>query len=121
MMRPSGRAGVRFLILMTNDDAAWDSLPAAEQGRVMAEHEACEAALRAGGHWLDSWRLRPAAEARTETRAANGAFRTAIGAGARGAQFGGAYLIEAASMEEAQAWARRLFIAGANEVREVWE
>ncbi len=113
---------MRFLILMTNDDAAWDALPAAERARVMAEHAACEEALRAGGHWLDSWRLRPASEARTEARAASGEFRTVLGVAAGGAQFGGAYLIEAASMAEAQAWARRLrFIAGANEVREVWE
>lgn len=111
-----------ILILMTNDDAAWDALPAAKQARVMVEHGGCEEALRAGGHWLDSWRLRPAAEARAETRSASGAFRTVFGAAAGGAQFGGAYLIEAVSMEEAQAWARRLrFIAGANEVREVWE
>ena len=113
---------MRFLILMSNDDAAWAALPPAEQARVMEEHAACEQALRMGGHWLDAWRLRPAAEARTVTRDASGSFRSAAGAAPSGAQFGGAYLIEAKSMEEAQVWARRLrFVAGSNEVREVWE
>jgi hypothetical protein len=114
---------VRFLILMTNDDDAWDALSAVEQAQVMEAHAAFEAALRSAGRWIDAWRLRPAAEARSVRRDAAGALRVEEGPALAGPTcIGGAYLIEVASREEALEWARRCrFIAGANEVREIWE
>jgi hypothetical protein len=112
---------VKFLILMSNDDAAWDALPAAERTRVLEAHDACERELRAGGHFVASWRLRPAAEARSVLRDAAGTLRVAAGASVA-AQLGGAYLIDVKARADAEHWATRLrFIVGANEVREVWE
>ncbi|HEY8120426.1 MAG TPA: YciI family protein [Myxococcota bacterium] len=112
---------MKFVVLMSNDEAAWNALAPPEQARVLEAHAACERELRAGGHFLASWRLRPAAEARTVVRDAAGA----IGVGNRasvGARLGGAYLIEVGSREDAERWAQRLrFIAGENEVRELWE
>jgi hypothetical protein len=112
---------VKYLILMSNDDAAWAALPAEAQARVLEAHGACERELRAGGHFVASWRLRPAAEARSVLRDAAGEVRVEAGASVA-AQLGGAYLVEVASRADAEHWAKRLrFIAGANEVREVWE
>jgi len=112
---------MKFLILMSGDDAAWGALAPAEQARVMEAHAACERELRAGGHFVSSWRLRPATEARTMVRDAAGAMRAHSGA-SLGARLGGGYVIDVPSREEAERWAQRLrFIAGENEVREVWE
>jgi hypothetical protein len=112
---------VKFVILMSQDDAAWAALPAAEQALVMKAHQESERELRAGGHFVASWRLRPATEALTIVRDATGALRTEARASVA-AQLGGATLIEVASREEAERWAVRLrFIEGHNEVREVWE
>ena len=33
---------MKFVILMSSDDAAWDALAPAEQARVMEAHSACE-------------------------------------------------------------------------------
>jgi hypothetical protein len=112
---------MKFLILMSNDDGAWAALPAAEQASVLEQHAACEHELRANGHFVASWRLRPAAEASTVVR--DGAGRVHVESRARiGAELGGAYLIDVPSRSDAEAWAARLrFIAGCNEVRAVWE
>jgi hypothetical protein len=112
---------MKFLILMGNDDGAWAALSGEEQARVMTAHEACERALREGNHFVARWRLRPADEARSVVRDADGSFRAKPSAELC-AQLGGAYLIDVATREDAEAWARRLrFIPGVNEVREVWE
>jgi hypothetical protein len=114
---------VKYLILMGNDDAAWSSLPPAEQERVFREHQRFEAALKEQGRWVAAWRLRPGAEARTVRRNAAGKCQVEPGPALPGLHcYGGAYLIEAASLDEATDWAQRgRFIPGANEVREIWE
>jgi hypothetical protein len=97
------------------------ALPSAEQARVIAAHEACERELRAGNRFVASWRLRPAHEARTVVREASGAFHARSYA-ELSVQLGGVYVVEVATRDEAEVWARRLrFIPGVNEVREVWE
>ena len=112
---------MKFLILMSNDEAAWGALAPAEQARVLEAHAVCQGELRAAGQFLASWRLRPASEALTVVRDAAGSTRTRAGAGV-GALLGGAYLLDVPSRDEALRWAQRLrFIAGENEVREVWE
>ena len=108
---------MKFVILMSSDDAAWDALAPAEQARVMEAHTACERESRAGGHFVTSWRLRPPAEAGSVVRDAAGAI-----CAQDGASLGGGTVIDAHSREEAERWAQRLrFIAGENEIREVWE
>ena len=112
---------MRFVVLMSNDEAAWAALAPPEQARVMEAHAACEGELRASGQFVESWRLRPAAEARTVVRDAAGAMHSQARASV-GARLGGAYLIDVPSREIAERWAQRLrFIAGENEIREVWE
>ena len=113
---------MKFLVLMSSDDAAWDALAPAEQARVLQAHAACERELRAGGHFIASWRLRPAAEARTVVREPDGQMRVVLSAELGGARFGGAYLIDVPTRTDAERWAQKLrFIAGTNELREVWE
>ncbi len=114
---------MKYLILMTNDDEAWSRMSPAEQERVFQEHGAFEAALKREGRWVAAWRLRPGREARTVRRDHAGERKEEVGPALPGPEcFGGAYLIEAASLAEAAAWASRgRFIAGANEVREIWE
>jgi hypothetical protein len=111
---------MKFLILMSHDDGAWAAFSGDEQSRVMAEHEACERALREGNHFVASWRLRPAGEACSVVRDSDGSFRVRPFAELC-AQLGGAYLIEVATRADAEAWARRLrFIPGVNKLRGVW-
>jgi hypothetical protein len=112
---------MKFLVLMSNDDETWDALPEAEQRRVLDAHGACERELRAAGQFLGSWRLRSPSEARSILQDAAGAQHSVPGASLC-AGLGGAYLIDVDSLAEAERWAGRLrFIAGVNEVREVWE
>ena len=112
---------MQFLLLIYNDPAALEALPAGEADAMMrtcfdhADH------LKAEGKLLESQQLEPAATART-VRIRNG--RTAITDGpfAEAKEvLGGFNLIEAESMEEAVAMAREFPWArtGCVEVRAV--
>jgi hypothetical protein len=114
---------VKYLILMTSPQGAWEALTSDEQERVVGGHEAFTNDLEAAGKYVCSYRLRTPAEARTVRRDAEGDLSVLAGAFSETKdEIGGLYVIEADSMEEAVEWARRSrFMTGANEVRPIWE
>jgi hypothetical protein len=113
----------KYLILMSNDDEAWGRLGPERQQEVIQEHSEFQSALEQDRRLVLSHRLRPSDETRAVTRTANGSFEeTAGGYFEQNRSFGGFYLIEAESMEDALTWARRgRFIEGTNVVHEVWD
>jgi hypothetical protein len=102
---------------------AWEALGAAEQRRVMEEHEAFGKALREQSKLVCSFRLQPIEQARTVRMHADGSLAVTDGPFAETKEaLGGFYVIEADSLDEALEWARRgRFVPGANEVRPIWE
>jgi hypothetical protein len=113
---------MQYLLMLTDIDGRWDALPAAEQARIMAGHEAFHAALRDEGRYVTSFRLRPPREARTVRFATDDGRSVSDGPFTETKEvMGGFYVIEAGSMDEAVAWARRVPLAyGSVEVRPVW-
>lgn len=117
---------MKFLLLLTQDGAAWQREPQAEKDRTFNEHMKVYAELEARKKLVDSIRLRPSAEAKTvrmkagKRVAVDGPFCETK------EQIGGLYVIECDSMDEAIAWAMKmphfgdLRYAGI-EVRPVWE
>ena len=114
---------MRFLITMTDHEGAWEALPDPEQRAILAKHEAYEAALRAEGRLLATGHCYPRREAVTIRCDEAGGFDVKDGPYHDHAEYlGGFYVIEAASMEDAVAWARRgRFMPGANEVRQLYD
>jgi hypothetical protein len=114
---------VKYLVMMTNVDDAWDRLAPAEQRRILDAHEAVTRALTAEGKLVASHRLRPAREARTIRMEDDGRIGLHDGPfGETKEVVGGYYVLECESIDEAVEWARRLrFMPGSNEVRAVWE
>ena len=110
---------MRFMILMTDGGGAWERLSPAAQADVMEEHRRFQAALEAEGRYVASYRLGSGSQARTVRRDASGGMSVTDGPFAEAKEIvGGLYVIEADSLEEALAWAKRSrFIAGSNEVR----
>ena len=117
---------MKFLLMITDVDGAWDRVPPAEQERVFQGHREFARALAAEGKLVGSFRLRPSREAKT----------VRIGEGTQGSTrivtdgpfaetkevMGGYYVIECPTMAEAIEWARRLpAIYGSIEVRPIWE
>ncbi|MGH7948563.1 MAG: YciI family protein [Candidatus Binataceae bacterium] len=114
---------MKFIVMMTDSEGAWERLAPAEQERIIRSHEHVQSELLAQKKFVLSQRLRPLGEAKTLRKFADG--RTAILDGPfteTKEALGGFYIIDCASMDEALDWARRLrFMAGANEVRPLWE
>jgi hypothetical protein len=113
---------MKFLLMITDIEGAWDQVPAADQARVLQAHDEFGAALRAQGKYVDSHRLRPVSEAKTmrvrgtERLLTDGPFAEAKEV------MGGFYVVDCASMDEAVEWARRLpSLYGSIEVRPIWE
>jgi hypothetical protein len=114
---------VKYLLMLTDVAGKWDTVPPQEQQRIIDAHNAFGAALRAEGRFVSSFRLRPPGEAKTlhfvnpERRdVTDGPFTETKEV------MGGYYVIEAGSMDEAIAWARRIpLVYGSIEVRPVWE
>jgi hypothetical protein len=111
---------MKFLLVM-HTHPSWDSLSPEAQDGVFQQHEAFQRELEAEGAFVASYDLAPASEATTVHRDSSGGFTVAPGLLAGEADsVGGFYVIEAASNEEAVAWARKgRFIEGANEIRPI--
>jgi len=114
---------MKYLLTITDIDGRWEALPAAEQARIMEDHGVLHAALREGGHYVASSRLRGPREARTVRLTANGGRVVNDGPFTETKEvMGGFYLVDVASMEEAVAWAKRIPLAyGSVEVRPIRE
>jgi hypothetical protein len=114
---------MKFLLMLTDIAGEWDRVPAAEQARVLAGHGVVERELRARKKFVESYRLRPPAEAKT-VRLLPGGDRTVTDGPFADTRdvMGGYYVIDCDSMEEALDWARRVpLVYGAIEVRPIWE
>ena len=97
---------MKYMFLLTGDETKLVGIPPELAARGIAMHQALQRDL--GERFLDGHRLRPPAEART-VRPRGGSWVVSDGPFAESReQLGGTYLIEAASLDEAVAWCRRL-------------
>jgi len=113
---------MQYLLMLYANEGGWDKLSPAEQEQGMAAYTAYTTALREAGALLGANRLQPVATA-TTLRVANGKSQVLDGPYVDSKeQLGGYYLIEAADLDAALAWAVRCPGAnhGAIEVRPVW-
>ena len=114
---------MQYLLLLYANEQGWDSLTPAQQQQGMAAYKAYTEALQTSGALKGSNRLQPVSTA-TTVRNDNGKAQVLDGPYADSKeQLGGYYLIEAADLDAAIAWANRCPGAGHGtiEVRPVWE
>ena len=114
---------MKYLCLISMEPKQWDTLPAAEQDAIVAEHLTYDEILRRRGQLLATEALQPAGTA-TTVRVRQGKLSTTDGPFAETKeQLGGFYLIEARDLNEAIQLAGGIPSArlGSVEVRPVWE
>lgn len=112
---------MRYLISMSDVEDEWDGLSEEEQERIGARHAQFQREL--GDRYIGRYGAHPSREAKTVRLHADGKFTVADGLMTQTKEpMGGFYIIEAGSLEEAVAWAKRgRFRPGPNEVRELRE
>ena len=113
---------MQYLLLLHANENGWDKMTPAEQQQGMAAYMAYGEALRKAGAYVGSNRLQPVSTA-TTVKIANGKQQVLDGPYADSKeQLGGYYLIEAADLDGAIAWAPRCPGAshGTIEVRPIW-
>ena len=99
---------MRYLLLIYDEEAAWNNLPAEEQNRFMSEYGAFSKAIKESKAMEGANRLRPVASA-TTVRVRQGRTLTTDGPFAETKeQLGGFYLIDVPNIDEALAWAARI-------------
>ena len=114
---------MQYLLMLYSNESAWDKMTPEQQQQGYAAYMSYTEALKQAGAFQGSNRLRPTSTA-TLVRAANGESQVLDGPYAdTKEQLGGYYLIEAADLDAALAWAARCPGAGHGtvEVRPVWE
>jgi hypothetical protein len=114
---------MQYLLMLYSDESAWDKMTQEQQKQGYAAYMAYTEALKQANALKGSNRLRPTSTA-TQVRVANGESQVLDGPYADSKeQLGGYYLIEAADLDAAIAWAARCPGAGHGtvEVRPVWE
>jgi hypothetical protein len=114
---------MQYLLLLYANEHGWDSLTPAQQQQGAAAYKAYTEALQKSGALKGSNRLQSTSTA-TTVRNDNGKAQVLDGPYADSKeQLGGYYLIEAADLDAAIAWANRCPGAshGTVEVRPVWE
>jgi hypothetical protein len=100
---------MKFLLLMYNDEAAWDRLSKPEQDAAVAGLMGFGETLAERGILVASHGLAPRGEAVSVRRTANGGRAVTDGPYAETREVaGGYYVIECASAAEAVEWAKRL-------------
>ena len=63
---------MKFMILMTVRDEAWNELSPAERAQIFERHNTVSGVLTSTGKLISSHRLRPVAEARTVRKRSDG-------------------------------------------------
>jgi hypothetical protein len=114
---------MQYLLMLYSDESGWGAMTPAEQQQGYAAYMAYTEALKKAGVYLGSNRLRPISSA-TTVKNTNGKQQVLDGPYADSKeQLGGYYLIEAADLDAAIAWAARCPGSGHGtiEVRPVWE
>jgi hypothetical protein len=113
---------MQYLLMLYLEESGWDKMTPAEQQHGVAAYRAYTEALSAAGALKGSNRLQPTTTA-TTVRVANGKSQVLDGPFADSKeQLAGYYLIEAADLDAALAWAARCPTAshGTVEVRPIW-
>ena len=114
---------MRYLLMIADEEAAWDAMPEAEQMQMLQEYGKFGEELEKSGAFVDGARLKPIATA-TTVRVRNDDITTTDGPFAETKeQFGGYYLIDVPDLDAAIAWAAKIPSAriGSIEVRPIWE
>ena len=114
---------MRYMLLICDSEKELDSLPEEEVTQIMQDYGKYSAALREAGVYVASARLRPVVTAKSvrvregQTLLTDGPFAETK------EQFGGYYLVDVKSLDEALRWAAKIPSAryGTIEVRPVWE
>ncbi len=113
---------MQYLLTLYAEEAGWGKMTKAQQEQGVAAYAAYTEALKQAGALKGSNRLQPIATA-TTVRAVDGKTQVLDGPYAdTKEQLGGYYLIEAADLDSALAWAARCpgAMHGIVEVRPVW-
>ena len=113
---------MKYVLMLADPPGSWDAMSPAEQQGVMDGHRAFAEALVAEKKMAGGFRLRAVDEAKTlRCRGVEGGEVTDGPFAETKEVLGGFYVIEAASMDEALAWSRRIPMGrGSIEVRPVW-
>ena len=99
---------MRYILLIHDDDAEWDAMTEAEQAAIGAEFGAFNDELRAAGALVVGNELQPGSTA-TVVSVRDGKTVVTDGPFAETKEvLGGYYLVDAGSLEEAQAWAAKV-------------
>ena len=116
---------MRYMLLIYDDEARWQSLSDEERGPIMEEYFAYTGELQERGAYVDGSALQPTATATTvrvgggEAMATDGPFAETK------EQLGGYYLVDVESLDEAIEWAAKIPSAtrglGSIEVRPLLE
>jgi len=110
------------MLMIMDDESAVAAASPAEIEAILERHAELSSALRAAGAWIGSHRLRPSSQA-ARVRRRGGKLFVLDGPFAESKQaLGGLYIIEAASMEQALEWAKKVPVVEGStvEVRAVW-
>lgn len=103
---------MKYLLMICNDEKAWEALPAAEQERIVSEHFVLIDDLRRRGQYVAGEALQSVATA-TTVRVQRGKLVTTDGPFAETKeQLGGFYLVEARDLNEAIQIAGRIPMPG---------
>jgi hypothetical protein len=103
----------KYLLLMTVDDSYWTELTPEEQAPMMAAMEAYNQQLRDAGAWVGGEGIDQSANAKTVRPEASGGRTVTDGAFHDAPEHvGGYWVIEAASMDEAVEWAKKVPLSG---------
>ncbi|MEM9382341.1 MAG: YciI family protein [Planctomycetota bacterium] len=113
---------MQYLLMIYTAESVDDSLSAPEMGRLMENYGRFHEELEGAGAFAGGARLRGVSSA-TSVRRRDGEFTLTDGPFAETKeQLGGYYLVEAASLDEAVQWAKKIpsVDLGTIEVRPVW-
>ena len=114
---------MKYLLMICANEQEEAAMSEAEMGQLLEEYMAFGTELEASGAYVHGERLQPVSTA-TTVRVRDGELLTTDGPFAETKeQMGGFYLIEAADLDQAIAWARKIPSAkmGSIEVRPIWE
>jgi hypothetical protein len=114
---------MKYLLLIVNQESAWQSLSAAEQEKVIAGMNRFDDQLKSAGKFVSCGGLAPSSSAKTVRLSETGRTVTsgpAFKLSPSGELVTGFFVIEAATIEEAVEQAKKMpIIAGAIEVRPI--
>jgi hypothetical protein len=114
---------MKYFLLIHADEKDYDKLSPAENQALMERYYAANREMHEAGVYLASDRLRPVATATTVRKKAGRIVLTDGPFAETKEQFGGYFLVDVESLDEALEWAKKIPAVdhGCVEVRPVWE